>query len=137
MDRPNQTAVYDPNRRPNGQFVPGNKLRQGTSNDVQKRYSELRTLWFSATSVTDMARVRDGLVEMCTTCPNPDVRLRAIIYFCDRMLGKPTERVEMDVSSQSKPMPLPDLSPEEVAVLSKVISRSQDDVIEADVTSAR
>lgn len=123
-ERPITDAVYDPNRLPNGQLRKGHTLRVGVVNEVSRKFRELRTLWYEATSAEDMETVRQELVKMCTSCPNPDVRLKAIVYFCDRMLGKPTERVEMDVTAKDA-APLPDLSAEEVAVLSKVIGRSR------------
>lgn len=126
-------AAYDPNRLPNGHFVKGHKLRQGAVNEVSKRFAELRSLWYDANSADDMRAVKAELIGMCRSCPVPDVKLRAIVYYLDRVMGRPTERVEMDVSSPAKPVPLPDLSPEEVAVLSKVIARTQDEVIDAEV----
>ena len=131
-------ATYDPNRTADGKFVKGNKLRSGTQNEVSKRFAELRSLWYDANSADDMRAVKAELIGLCKTCPVPDVKLKAIVYYLDRMMGRPKETVELDVTAHAKPMPLPDLTPEEVAVLNKVISRTQDDdVADADVVPAK
>ena len=124
MDVAAVPAVYDPNRLPNGQFVKGNSIRLGTPNDIAKRFQSLRALWFEATSVDDMKAVRAELVKLCLECPVPDVKFKAIVYFCDRMLGKPTERVELDVSQDAGPARLPELTPDEVVILQKVVRKT-------------
>lgn len=115
-------AKYDPNRLPNGQFASGHKIRQGTSNEVSARFHELKALWYSAVTVEDMAAVRDELVKLCLSAKNEDVKLKAIVYFVDRMLGRVPDRVEVDVGVERKQ--LPELSAEEVVVLQRVVERT-------------
>ena len=127
-------AVYDPNRMPDGKFVKGNTLRQGAVGEVSKRFAQLRSMWFDTQSIDDMDTVKRELIQMCKSCPVPDVKLRAIIYYLDRTLGRPTERVEMEVSPGGGVMPAVELSAEEIAVLEKLVVRTEEDaplVIEA------
>lgn len=124
-DNPDLPAVYDPDRDPvTGHFRKGNSLSSTANTDVARRFKQLRAMWFDAQAPGDMADVRAELKNLCLTCPVPEVRLRAIIYYLDRTLGKPTERVELDVSQDAGPARLPELTPDEVVILQKVVRKT-------------
>jgi hypothetical protein len=125
MEKPSLPAKYDPARQPNGQFVKGNTVRTGWNMDVSKRFKSLRAAWYDATTTQDMIDVAAELKALCLTCPSPDVKLKAIVYFLDRCLGKPVERIDVDVSSEQRPAPVLDLSPDEVKVLERVVARTE------------
>jgi hypothetical protein len=68
---------------------------------------------------------------LCLECDQPDVKLRTIIYYLDRTLGKPTERVEMDVTAEGRPVSLSHLTAEEVAILQRVIRKTESVEVDA------
>lgn len=117
-------AIYDPNRLPNGQFVKGNKNKLGWNGEVSKRFKDLRALWFDANSLEDMSAVKNELIKLCLTCPQPDVKLRAIVYYLDRTMGRPTERVE--VAEGAPAAPIVQLSAEELAIMEKLVQRTEE-----------
>lgn len=131
-ENPTTKAIYDPNRDPKtGHFRKGHTLG-GQNTEVARRFAELKSLWYDANSVSDMVEVKAELKKLCTSCPNPEVKLRAIIYYLDRTLGKPTERVEMDVATTPQPMPVVNLTAAEIAVLEKIVLKTEGDVFDAD-----
>jgi hypothetical protein len=95
-ERPSFDAQYEPGRTADGKFAPGHQFSVGRTNPANRKLNELRSLWYDASSVEDMMRVKEQLLELACTCPVPDVKLKAIVYYLDRQLGKPTERVEVD-----------------------------------------
>lgn len=90
-----------------------------------KRYNELRMVWFDSLAVEDMIEVKASLKDLALNCPNPDVKLKAQIYFLDRCLGRPTERVEIDQHSTSE-VTIPDLTPEEMTLFQKIIKKADE-----------
>ena len=117
-------ARYDSDRNNNGHFTKGNSASGGL-NVHSQNFSNLRSLWYSATSVEDMTKVRDALLDLCLNCPSPEVKLKALIYFVDRLMGKPTERVELDCSPSASQSPIVELTPDEILVLEKMIARTE------------
>jgi hypothetical protein len=115
-----------------GWFLPGNKAGKAWS--MAGKVHELRAALYQCVTVEDVRKVIDGLIQLCLTDPDSRVRLAATHEFLNRVYGKATERVELDVYGEAKPAPLADLSPDEVAVLQKVVSRrGGGEVIEAEV----
>ena len=132
-ERPSIPAVYDTNRAADGKFAKGNTVSAGNATTVHKKLQSLRTMWYDANSLEDMAKVKDELVNLAMNCPIPDVKLRAIVYYLDRTLGKPQENLNLDVSEGGKPAVLPLLSPEELSVLERVVRRTAEpDVVDVE-----
>lgn len=132
-ERPSTSAAYEAGRDKSGKFAPGNQMARNYAHPQNRKLTSLRGLWYDAVSVDDMAKVRDELVKMALTCPVPDIKLKAIVYYLDRTLGKPSENVTLDVNDGGKPAVLPVLSAEEVAVLERVVKRTADqDVVDVE-----
>ncbi|OWK46605.1 hypothetical protein [Fimbriiglobus ruber] len=113
-------AKYEPGREKNGHFAKGNKLSVGVKSGptILKKLNTLRELWYDATSVDDMLEVKAELMKIIKTCPEWDVKLKAIVYYTDRQLGKPTEHVQVSQESTSTSLNL-NLSPEQAATLTE------------------
>ena len=105
-------SEYDKNFA-NGRFAKGNKCAVGHNSKANLRLNQLRELWYEANSLKDMMDVKNSLMDLIKNCPLFDVRLKAIQYYCDRQLGKPTERVEMDVQNETTTMNM-NLTPEQL-----------------------
>ena len=117
-------AKYTPGRDALGHFLPGNQMAKGAKTEIGKRLTELRNLWLDANSVEDMRLVKNELLKVVRECPIWDVKLRAIAYYLDRQLGRPTERVEMDVQSDPQSVQQVNnfnLSPEQLAIASDLV----------------
>lgn len=85
-------------------------------------------MWLDAGALDEMAAVKDELVKMCLTCPQPDVKLKAIVYYLDRTLGKPTENMNLDLTQDGgRPLALPNLTAEEVQIIERVVRRTAGD----------
>lgn len=120
---PQFPAKYEPGRDSTGKFAKGNQLAKGRTSEVSRKLAGLRSLWYDVQSEEDMIRVKAELIKLCTDCPNPDVKLKAIVYYIDRMLGKPTERVEVENTGGGSPLVNINLSPEERAVAERIVRK--------------
>ena len=64
------------------------------------------------------------MIKLCLSdTVNGDVKLRAIVYALDRLLGRPVENVNLEVNGQAEEMA--DLSKDEISVLQRIVGRSQ------------
>ena len=118
-------AVYDPNRNSNGHFSKGNQLSRG-SNEISKRFASVKSFWLDANSPECMLKVRDELIELCLQNECLEVKLKAIVYYFDRSLGKPSEKIELD-ARPTKQSPIVNLTPEEILILERMIARGEED----------
>lgn len=120
-----ELSRYSTDRDSNGKFVKGNSASKGHGSEINKKLQMLRSLWYDANSVMDMVQVKQELLNLIKTCVIWDVKLKAIIYYLDRQLGRPTERVEMDVQSDESSHTVNNfnLSPDQIAVVAKIIQQ--------------
>lgn len=81
--------------------MPGNTLAKGNKSNSSVRIAELRAMWFSAITNEDMDKIKTELFNLACSAKNEEVRLRALVYVYDRLLGKPTENVNLAVEGDS------------------------------------
>lgn len=123
-ERPAFPAKYEPGRNPNGQFAPGHQIgAKGRGFEVNKKLNQIREYWYQVNSTEDLERVKTELLRLINDCPNWDVKLKAIVYYMDRMLGKPVESVDMNVTGERGPLVNIDLSPDEMEWARRLIRK--------------
>lgn len=102
MSKHDESAAYVPGRDKNGKFLPGNQVRKGLGSPESKSLASIRSLWYSMITEEDVMRVKEELFELARTAKSEDVKMRTLVYLSDRFLGKPTERVEMDMQGNTQ-----------------------------------
>ena len=117
-------AVYDPDRAADGRFAKGNTTSRGWNAPLARQLTRLRKQWLECVQPEDHAIINSRIKELACQSDDLNVALRACIYWADQTYGRPTERVELAVSGEDQ-APVVDLSGEELAVLQRVVRRSE------------
>lgn len=107
-----------------GRFQKGNP--GGPGNPLAAKVQVVRAALFDAVTADDVQQAARRLVALAVD-PDPKVSLDAIQLLFDRLIGKPTESIALDVTADtntSHPAPVLDLTADEVHLLEKLTART-------------
>ena len=104
-----------------GRFLPGNKLGKG--NPLCGRVVALKSAILKAADEDTIVRLMAGLLDIALGDQSSKVRVQATVEYLNRVLGKPTQAIELDVSNAEAPSVPLDLDEAEVAVLERMRAR--------------
>lgn len=122
MSTPSIAAKYDSNRATTGQFTKGNRATIAWSGETALKFRNAQAAWLDAVSPEDMRSVADELKWLCMQRDDLQTKQRAIVYFLDRQLGKPVERLDVS-TSDNQPAPVrDDLTPKHFELLEAIVS---------------
>jgi hypothetical protein len=118
--------------RSTGRFLEGNQAGAGRNRHEQRALYDIRLKFLSCVTDEDVRAVYEELRSMALTCPDLRVRHAAICESLDRFMGKPSVNYEVQKQTASLHLHatadtsavIPQLSPEETAVLAKIVEKS-------------
>lgn len=114
-------------RLSNGHFSKGNTYARGHAHPQAAVVFELKQALLDAVSAEDIRRCTERLLELCADS-NKRIALAAIELLFDRVLGRATQPVQMDVNQQAATFPDPStLTPFEVEAIQAILSTRSGD----------
>lgn len=114
-------AQYDPDRLPNGHFRKGNNA--GKVNGTGGQQARLRDLTLAALdgiTPEKLIDVLNSIYDLAITCPDMEVRLRAGMYYADRIMGRPRESKEISNERRAVVTLQGSYTPEQLSVLDQM-----------------
>jgi hypothetical protein len=106
-----------------GRFIVGNKAGSVAHNPMCRSVWTLKQALLNAVTPDEITSITRRLLDLCRD-PDGKTALQAIALLFDRLLGRPKESVELEVS---KPQPAVDwsrLTTEELITITAIMSRA-------------